>query len=149
MRVYNAEVPLSLDQACVVGPEARTAEEYGSGYRQLLLRIDPAALRHKFEAFVGLQVRRASAICRSSGRRSSIAPWNNRVEASQSPVALKELQGPLLAASLCGHRHDYSFLLKKPAATATPKRVWTVESFIEANWNEPITVEQIADCRST
>ena len=50
----------------------------------------------------------------------------------------------LVAAFLSGNAHNYSYLLEAPPPGLTPRQVWLAESFVEANWDTPITVEALS-----
>jgi AraC-like DNA-binding protein len=61
-----------------------------------------------------------------------------------SPLLLAELEQAALVAFLCGTSHNHSHLLAAPARGGAPWQVRRVEDYIEANWNQPITVEALA-----
>ena len=65
-------------------------------------------------------------------------------EPSLSPVVLAELEQAILVAFLCGTGHNYSQLLEDRPLGAGGWRVRRVEEYIEANWDQPITIEALA-----
>jgi transcriptional regulator GlxA family with amidase domain len=50
----------------------------------------------------------------------------------------------LLVMFLHANRHNYSHLLERQPSDIAPRQVRSAEEFIEANWNEPISLEAIA-----
>jgi transcriptional regulator GlxA family with amidase domain len=50
----------------------------------------------------------------------------------------------MLAAFLSGAAHNYSYLLDAPPPGLAPRQVWLAESFIEAHWDEPLTIDSLA-----
>jgi AraC-like DNA-binding protein len=61
-----------------------------------------------------------------------------------SPLLLAELEQVGLVAFLCGTIHNHSHLLAVPARSGAPWQVRRIEDYIEANWNQPISVEALA-----
>ena len=51
----------------------------------------------------------------------------------------------LMVMFLCGHRHNYSHLLEQEAPDCAPWQVRRAEDYIEANWQEGITLEALAE----
>ena len=59
--------PLSDVATCVIRPGAKVATRFGAGYSQLVLRVDPAALRRQLEAFLGTHLPTPSSFDRRRG----------------------------------------------------------------------------------
>lgn len=151
----RARVRLAPNDSCVIPPRMNTTVRYAPGYRQLILRLDPESLRSKLEALIGAPAARGLDFERSAAARTpqlgvlqetalfyarQLAP----IEAQLPEVVKNEFEQALLTACLWGNRHNFSFLLDKPAKSATPREIWLVEAYVEANWNKPITIEEIA-----
>jgi AraC-like DNA-binding protein len=64
--------------------------------------------------------------------------------AELSPLALAELEQAILVAFLCGVGHNYSHLLDAHPSGTAPWQVRRVEEYIEANWDQPISIEGLA-----
>ena len=58
-------------------------------------------------------------------------------------IVLNELEQSLLIWTLLGHRNNYSERLYRTPAPAAPWQVRRAEEFIEAHWNESITIERL------
>jgi AraC-like DNA-binding protein len=68
----------------------------------------------------------------------------DREEGDVSPLALAELEQAILVAFLCGTGHNYTRLLDGRPRSLAPSQVRLVEEYIEAHWNQPISIEGLA-----
>jgi transcriptional regulator GlxA family with amidase domain len=59
-------------------------------------------------------------------------------------VALVEIEQALMMWFLVGNRHNYSHFLEGRPRFAAPWQVKRAEEYIEANWEQPLTVERLA-----
>jgi AraC-like DNA-binding protein len=118
------------------------------------LRIDPEGLRRKLEAFVGtylpnpIEFRPAQTFLSPQAQmlKRSALFFANEIETFQNEacrLAREEFEQALLAAFLLGNAHNYSYLFDAPAPNLTPRQVWLAESFIEANWDKPLTIDSL------
>jgi hypothetical protein len=57
---------------------------------------------------------------------------------------LAELEQSVIVAFLCANRHDESHLLDREPMGAAPWQVRRAEEYIEAHWDQPITVDALA-----
>jgi AraC-like DNA-binding protein len=128
---------------------------YFAGYRQIVFRVDPTALRRKLEAFVGTTLPRpieflpAQTLLTPQAemfKRSALF-FAGEIESFDNEacrLARDEFEQAMLAAFLAGNAHNYSYLLDAPPPGLTPRQVWLAESFIEANWDQPLTIDSLA-----
>lgn len=148
-------VPLSDESSCVISSGATVSTHFRAGYRHLLLAIDPMTLQRKLEAFVGADLPRpidfdsAQTLVTPRARMLKRAAlfFASEIEAFENgscDLARGEFEQTLLAASLSGNRHNYSYLLESPPPSLTPRQVWQAEAFIEAHWDKPLTIESLA-----
>jgi AraC-like DNA-binding protein len=146
---------LSDAATCVIRPETKVTTRFGAGYSQLVMRVDPAALRRKLEAFLGthlpnpIEFRPAQRFVTPQLQllKRSALFFVNEIETFESEaceLARSEFEQALLAAFLSGNAHNYSYLFDAPPPGLTPRQVWLAESFIEANWDSPLTVETLS-----
>jgi len=153
--VQRRRALLSEDAACVISPGRNVTTRFDAGYRQLVLRVDPAALRRKLEAFVGAELRQPIEFRLEQTfdnpqlqamRRAALffASEADALANDACRLARLELEEALVAAFLVGNAHNYSYLLRAPPPDLTPRHVWLAESFIEANWDQPLTVEALS-----
>lgn len=153
--IGSKESLLSIDETCIIPPGARSRVNFASGYRQLVLRIDPASLRVTLKSLMGdaathtLEMQGAGDFRTPQLQilRRLVLFYARELDSFGSHLSAavkKEFEQSLLLAFLTGHRHNYSFRLDRPTPSATPKQIWLVEAYIEANWNKPISIEEIA-----
>jgi transcriptional regulator GlxA family with amidase domain len=60
------------------------------------------------------------------------------------PVALAEFEQSVVVAFLCCTQHNYSKWLDQQSTAAAPWQVRVAEEYIEANWDQPLTIEALA-----
>jgi len=68
----------------------------------------------------------------------------DREEPDVSPLVLAELEQAILVAFLCGAGHNYSRLLDGRPRSVAPPQVRRAEEYIEAHWNQPVSIEGLA-----
>ncbi|NDF12157.1 MAG: AraC family transcriptional regulator [Proteobacteria bacterium] len=56
---------------------------------------------------------------------------------------LAELEQTLLTSILCSISNSWSSILERQSPYATPREIRQVEAYIEANWNQPILIEDL------
>lgn len=153
--IGRRRMSLSPDDTTVIPAGAAVETHFNASYRQLVLRIDPDALRRKLEAVIGDSVSGSiefpgAASFRSPGLRSLrrltafFVDEMDRQGAQFPALALAPFEEALLVAFLYGHRHTYSPLLEAEALTPSRRQVQQAEAFIEAHWREPLTIEAIS-----
>lgn len=153
--VRRKSVPLSDQATCVIPSGTSFSTHFGAGYSHLLLCVDPTALRRKLEAFVGtdlphpIEFRSAQTLLTPQARmlKRSALFFASEIEAFESDacrLARYEFENVLLAAFLSGNAHNYSYLLDALPPSLSPRQVWLAESYIEANWDKPLTIEALS-----
>ncbi len=148
-------VQLAPDQSHIVSPGVTIKVTHSHNLEHFVLKIDRDALLNKWTAVTGKQPRADLDFEPISDARTPEAAYLRRLlmfivdqlgssECSVPPLALAELEQSLIVSFLCANRHDESRLLdRKPAGTA-PWQVRRAEEYIEAHWDQPITVEALA-----
>jgi AraC-like DNA-binding protein len=129
--------------------------DFGESYSQLVLRIDATGLERTVKALVGdssdrkleFLARNEDVAGLSAIRKSvlELAAELDRFGTAYSPLAIAELERMLLIRFLFSHQHSFSHLLWREPRTANRSVVDTVEAFIEANWDKPLDVGELAD----
>jgi transcriptional regulator GlxA family with amidase domain len=61
------------------------------------------------------------------------------------PAALSELEQAMVVQLLYAGRHNYSDRLQQRPHDTAPAHVRRAEAYIEANWNNPIMIESLAE----
>lgn len=153
--VDRALIQLAPYQSHIVSPGVTIKVTHSHDLEHFVLKIDRDALLNKWTALTGRQPRGDLDFDAISDSRTSEAAYLRRLlffivdqlgssECSIPPLALAELEQSLIVSFLCANRHDESRLLdRKPAGTA-PWQVRRAEEYIEAHWDQPITVEALA-----
>ena len=125
------------------------------GYEHLVTLMDPEALLKIASALAGaspvgqlkLEPSNFEALPEARLSRRLVGLLVDELDAGESipsPVVLAELEQAILVAFLCGHKHNFSALLGRQPAGAAPWQVRRVEEYIEANWDQPISIEALA-----
>lgn len=125
-----------------------------AGHQRLTLRLDRASLMQKLAALVGVRpiadyqfdstVRADDPAARSLRRLLEFMSGQLDDTAAAMPLAVyRELEQAIQIAFLTASRHKFSALLETPAPLPDLHLVKRIEDFIEANWQQAITVEQL------
>ncbi len=147
---------LVAGQTCAaISPDAGYQANYDKDYGALVLKIDPQALTNKLAAMTGVSVgeplrtdlqpnrsQRMLTLCRYLPMLAEM------LSESVSPLPtwwISQTEQLLMVMFLCGHRHNYSHLLEQEAPDCAPWQVRRAEDYIEANWQEGITLEALAE----
>lgn len=142
-------------RAGVLSPGDEIELKFDAGFEHLALMIDPGAITTKLGALIGAPVKDPlrfhgetdfSQPTGSSLRRlvRLLAEELDSPELQLSPVVLAEWEQLLMICLLHGSHHNYSHLLDGGPRPVTPWQVRRAEDFIEANWDQPLTVESLA-----
>lgn len=134
--VLSAQEPLRLD--------------FGSGYRQFVLRIEVDALRRNLTALIGEEADRPITFDGSHERQPAMEALRRRVfqfatdynERGRffSDLAAAEVERMVIMKFLMCHRHNYTHLLLREPLPAPSAAVRAVEEFIEATWDKPVDI---------
>jgi AraC-like DNA-binding protein len=128
--------------------------DFKSGYRQLVLRIEFAALLRNLSALLGQEVGTELQFGESAAYGPAMNSLRRRVflfagdfnqrGAFLSDLATAEIERMLIMNFLMCHRHNYTHLLLRQPLPSSSSAVKAVEEFIEANWDKPIDIEAMA-----
>jgi AraC-like DNA-binding protein len=121
----------------------------------LVLKIDRDALFNKWTSLTGRQVPRDLKFEPVADFRTPESTYLRRLlmflvdqlgssERGVPPLALAELEQSVIVSFLCANRHDESHLLDREPVGTAPWQVRRAEEYIEAHWDQPITVEALA-----
>lgn len=135
------------------GVSSRTVCE--AGHQRLILRLDREPLMQRLTALLGArpkgEPRFEAAINAQEPRAVSLAQLVhflsqqlNSTTAKLPPAVCRELEQALQVGFLCASRHTFSHLLERQESMPAPGVVRRLEEFIEAHWQEAITIERLA-----
>jgi AraC-like DNA-binding protein len=153
--INGSAFELTSDQSSVLSPGISLKLDYAADFQQLLLRIEPRALNQKLSALIGantsgpLQFEPSTNFSRPEAEslRRYFLFLIGEVEREGSqipPLVLAELEQALMVSFLCGNINNHSHLLERRPLAAAPWQVRRAEQYIEANWDQPITIEALA-----
>jgi AraC-like DNA-binding protein len=153
--VDRAPVQLAAHQSHIVSPGATVKATFSHDLEHLVLKIDRDAVFNKWTALTGRQPRGDLKFAPVADSLTPEAAHLRRLvmflvdelgssERGIPPLALAELEQSVIVAFLCANRHDESHLLDREPMGAAPWQVRRAEEYIEAHWDQPITVEALA-----
>jgi len=149
-------VAVTPHQACVMSVTSSQFDaDFAADYTQLALNIDARAIERKLEVLLDRPVADRLACEPAIDLRTPEAGHLQRAldflvqcldssDPGRPPLALAEMAQALMVSLLCAARHNYSDLLQRQPSDVAPWQVRRVEEFIEANWNQPIKIEDLA-----
>jgi AraC-like DNA-binding protein len=141
--------------SCVIPPDAEVTVDYGPAYEQVVLRIDEDALTARLEALTGSHVRGKLAFAPQADARD---PHQQRLrlliftldrelaatECEPNRLIMAEYAQLVTTGFLLANLRDYDRALHGAVTAVVPWQVRAAEDYIEANWSEPITIEDLA-----
>ncbi len=152
-RFGRGEIAVTKSQACV--STGAVSIDFGENFEQLVWRIPKANLVRKLSAMVGepisgeidleasvdldkpesaVMLRMLECIVHSAGT----------ISGSSARIVFGELEQSLVTAFLTTTSRDFRFRLERPAPGLAPKQVRRAEAYIEQNWDQPISVVDLA-----
>ncbi len=118
------------------------------------MRVGQPAIRRKMEALIGdcivgeirFDNRENHETPEIASLRRSILYFASELSSPNSylSLAMKELQELLIINFIFAHKHNFSHLLARRPVAPSPWQLRRVEEFIEANWDKPISVEDLS-----
>jgi AraC-like DNA-binding protein len=145
-------------QGGAAGPGATALLDYRAGFEHVFLKIPPEALHRKLAALLGNPPSRPLRLRGEYDKSALAAEFRflcfviselDRSEDGLPPILLAEYDQALIVAYLSANLSNYSELLgaKEPGAGAW--QVARAMEYIEANWDQPITIEALASATGT
>jgi AraC-like DNA-binding protein len=139
----------------VLFPHADLGLHFDAGFEYLALNIEADALARKLGAIIGASPERPiefevdpefahPAILTLRRLIAHLARKMSSDRQEMPLVALVEIEQVLMVCFLLGNHHNYSPLLNGRLRTAAPRQVKKAEEYIEASWDQPLTVEALA-----
>jgi AraC-like DNA-binding protein len=140
----------------LIGSPGLPAELHvGPDFEELTVQLDAAAVQRTLASLIGAEVNGALSfdpvvsLEKPANRlwlrllRFLVAEAESR-EADLPLAALGEIEQALIVMFLKANRHSFSSVLEGPHQDAAPRQVRLAEAFIEAHWDQPVTVEALA-----
>lgn len=142
------------DPGYVLPPGEPVIERHPNGYRSVALRLEAAALQRRLNALLGEEIT-TPIIFEQPSRPDfafetyvrqpllTAAQELDHLEPAFQTAYLAELERMTLTRVLLHGRHSHSARFSTPVATANASRRRRVEDYIEANWNKPLSLEDL------
>lgn len=142
------------------GPGSDMVFNYGATFAHLILRIAPDALARKLTALIGKPIDPPLRILSQPASYPGLRSAQFRLlrflasELDQScdnlpGAAIAELEDAVLVTFLMANESNYSKWLQSTPLRAAPWQVRRAVDYIEANWDQPITIEALAQATQT
>ena len=144
----------------VISPGVNFSMNFDVGQKQLSMRIDPGALARLLTGIIGapavkpleMQPIQDFASPQARALRDLILLVVGQLGGADETLpslVLTELEHGLMVAYLYGNRHNYNCLLELEPSAIASWQVRRVEEYIEADWDRPIRMEDIAAAAGT
>jgi hypothetical protein len=155
MVIGNRATEISVAQAAITPAHRANRIDFGAGFQQLFVRIEIGALERKLVALLGARPRRPIEFSwalpdgqphfRSFKEMIAFAARQLALTSANPPVLLlSQIEQALIAGFLETVPNSYSDALQRQPADIAATQVRRVEEYIDANWQQPITVEDRA-----
>jgi AraC-like DNA-binding protein len=151
-------VDISVDdrQACTTSNGQPMRIRWGARHERLTLRIRISALERKLGALLGSKPKASvmfdAALALSDGRAQRllrlVAQFAGLFDSEKTeppPLVLRELEQALIVGFLLANGHPYSASLAAQSPKSAPHHVRLAEEFIEANWRQPILIDDLVE----
>jgi AraC-like DNA-binding protein len=156
-RLGTITVDVGAD-VCVIPADAEVRICYGPSYQQILLRIDIDAATAKLEALIGAQARGKLEFALRSDVRDRHQQRLQRLvvtldhelastESEPNTLIMTEYEQLIIMAFLIANLRNYDRFVHGAIPATSPWQVRAAEEYVEANWRQPITIEDL--CRAT
>jgi AraC-like DNA-binding protein len=151
----GANIEVSGHHAFVGSAAEPVNLDYATEFEQLVFNVNTDAVATKFEAMTGERPPGRLIFDHSCDFRLPQAEALRRMVlfllqqvdsrgASFHPLALAEFEQAAIVTFLNALQHNLSHFLHRPGHVPAPWQVRRAEEYIEANWDQPITVEALA-----
>lgn len=148
-------IPFDAEQTVVFSPGRPAALAYDDSYQTFNVQIDPGALIRKLEGMADIRLEKQLMLDPAMDfRQPEAACWKDLLHLlisqadSRTPnmpkVAMFEIEQALMVTLLRIVPHRFSHLLTSKPNHIAPWQVRRVEEYIEAHWDQPITIEALA-----
>jgi hypothetical protein len=151
----KAPLPMKAGTSATISPDYGYKASYSADYEQLILKFDAQALTRKLAAITEADINEPLRIDpqvdfslpTARALYEYIPLLANTLSSAAPPLPAwwtAQTEQLLMVLFLCGHRHNYSYLLERDVPDAAPWQIRRAEEYIEANWRQPIALEDLA-----
>lgn len=151
----KASASLTAGATVAVSSNMSYQANYDADYEHFFLKIDGQALTRKLTAMTGgtvseplrLELQQDPTSLAAKMLHQYIPLLADTLSGAHPPFPdwwIVQTEQFLMTLFLSGNRHNYSHLLEQCALDAAPWQVRRAEEYIEANWQQFITLEDLA-----
>jgi AraC-like DNA-binding protein len=152
-RFSGKEIAVTKSQACV--STGAVSIDFGESFEQLVWRISKESLIRKlsaitgepvsgdidFDAAVNLDEPETALMLRML---DCIVHAASTIKAEPARIILAELEQTLITAFLTSASREFRAHRERPAPGLAPRQVRRAEAYIEQNWDQPVSIEDLA-----
>jgi AraC-like DNA-binding protein len=149
-------IALDANQCSIVSPGQKVTLASAGSHEWFNMRIEPGAFESKLAYLLGARpggkLEFAPAVNMNTARFQQflrlIGFFAGQIDAAAEPLpplVLRELEQTILVSFLSANQHNFSHLLERDPADLLPSHVRRAEEFIEAHWDQAITIEQLVE----
>ena len=149
-------VPVSIGSPALVSAGRPAAFQYDAKLEKLVVRIRPEALKRKLSVLLGAPVSREiefelteftseEMLAGLLGLIDALVRQFDDRRCLLAPLAVRQLEKAVVAQVLLTARHQFSDQLLRTPLETCPDHVKRAEEFIEANWDQAITMETLTE----
>ncbi|GAB2175609.1 helix-turn-helix domain-containing protein [Dongia sp. agr-C8] len=152
-RFGQEEVAVTKSQACI--STGAISIDFGEDFQQFVWRIpkenlvrrlsvllgEPVSGELNFDAAVDLDKPESAVMLRML---ECIVHAAGTMAGEPARIVFGELEQTLITAFLTGTCRDFRAQLERPTPTLAPRQVRRVEAYIESNWDQPVSIDELA-----
>jgi AraC-like DNA-binding protein len=154
-KTAGRSVDINSRQTVIGSPGSPAELHCGPGFEELSVQLDVSAVRRTLAGLTGVEVNGELTFDPVFDLENPVNQlwWRllrfliNEVEAQEPErpfAAFGEIEQALIVMFLKANRHRFSRLLEERHLNAAPRQVRLAEEYIEAHWDQPIKVENLA-----
>ena len=155
VRFGQTQRQVTSAETCIIPSETLVDVAFAPGFEQFVLRIEASSLLKKLAALIGAIPSRKLVFDQTTPSNGPavgnlqrmllfFAAELESLGSKMPSLAIAELEQALIVSFICANPHNYSALLGDHARPAASWQVRRAEEYIEAHWDQPITIEALA-----
>ncbi|MFC5698399.1 AraC family transcriptional regulator [Pseudomonas sp. GCM10022186] len=158
-KTRGKKVSLAGRQGLIASPGERAELHSGPDFEEIAVLLDASVVERKLACLVGAEVNGGVIFDPAFDFENPVGRqwWRllcfliGEAEACEAGIpltSLSEIEQALIVMFLKASRHSLSHLLNGQHRDVAPRTVRLAEEYIEAHWDQPITVERLAQLTS-
>ena len=156
IRTRKRECDIVSGKPVMVSPAAGYIADYDASFATFSIKIEESLIRKRFETIAGAPLSTPLVfdpqLSLNAGVSRALQDYIRHLVDTIEQVGpilpewwIEQTEQLVVMMLLCGQRHNYSHIFDRSPAEASMSQVRAAESYIEANIDRPITVDQLAE----